>query len=170
MTEKIIRESDLRFFQNGDLVNIREFDIGMTLVFPKIVNDEIQLNGKGKPIEETDTILRKCEDEYDGCSYCLHFVGKKNDYYFQHLDSADESLYSKNASLLKTEVIKIRNKTVLARGVYNYENEIRIKPRYAGFQITDYGYSLWILNDNPSSIEYDGLYHLYIVKRPNTSK
>ena len=131
-----------RQFNDGGLVNVRELDVGMTIIFPKIVDGKIQLDKDGMTIADSDVWLSKRVDPIDK-AWQIHLIGKKAEYIFTHIDSPEAPLKTKDSYLMKTDLSGKKY------GCFTDSNgKICVRPKFVSFS-TEYGFPVfWILNDN----------------------
>ena len=104
-------DAGFKIYQDGDMFNVRELEVGMTLVYPKIVREKIRCNLKGFPKCVTDKILFKRE-QYDGLKWQLHLKGMKAEYIFELFDTSENAFDSDKSLLIRTQLVKKGNKTV----------------------------------------------------------
>ena len=154
-------DAGFKIYQDGDMFNVRELEVGMTLVYPKIVRGKIRCNLKGFPKCVTDKILFKRE-QYDGLKWQLHLKGMKAEYIFELFDTSENAFDSDKSLLIRTQLVKKGNKTVISKGVYNHGKEVYVKPLYLGFEAHNDSYILWINNDNPKKVKAHEQYAMVI--------
>ena len=146
-------------YKAGEMINIRNLDIGMTVIFPKIVDGQIQVDKNNRPIPDTDIWISKTDEAIDK-AWQIHLVGTKAEYIFTHLDSPESPMDGKDSYLMET-VLPTKDKP--GYGIFNNEDgDVCVRPRFVSFQVQD-GYTvLWITNDNKQHDEFTDQYIMVI--------
>ena len=144
--------------QPGNTINIRNFDIGMTIIFPKFLGGQLQCDENKNPLSDSDIWISKTEEPVD-MAWQIHLIGAKAEYIFTHLDSPDDSMNTKDAYLMKN----IDENGKKYGFFYNEDGDICIRPHFLSYKIYEEGYIvLWIKNDNEQCDEFTSEYILII--------
>lgn len=144
--------------QPDELINIRNFDIGMTIIFPKFVDGKLRIDENKEPLSDSDIWISKTDEATDK-AWQLHLIGTKAEYIFTHLDSPDSQMLSKDAYLIKNTGINGKKYGFF----YNEAGDICVRPHFISYQTDQDGYIiLWIANENKDCDEFTSEYVMII--------
>ena len=148
-------------FKNGDYVNIRNIDVGMTIILPKVVDGAVQTDNDEKLIWDSDIILSKADDDLP---FEIHLIGTKKEYILRHLDLLDSPLNSENSYLMKTDYGR-------EFGFYNdKDGNVCVRPKIVSFQSEKNFEAFYVVNDNPEKDEDTEQYTIVVKPLENQLK